>query len=78
MDLYRWSDNQLIKLMNYSISVSTPTENLKVTVPFTQWMEAHANLRDICNEGKGKCRPEKSAIAGYVGIDNFFWIDEKS
>merc|ERR1712042_303213 len=39
--------------------VSTPTENLKVTVPFTQWMEAHANLRDICNEGKGKLQWER-------------------
>merc|ERR1711951_71417 len=33
--------------------VSTPTENLKVTMPFTTWMEAHANLRTICAEGKG-------------------------
>merc|ERR1711899_454771 len=39
--------------------VSTPTENLKLTVPFTQWMEAHANLRDICNEGKGKLQWER-------------------
>merc|ERR1712223_1021524 len=39
--------------------VSTPTENLKVTVPFTQWMEAHANLRTICNEGKGKLQWER-------------------
>merc|ERR1712045_697814 len=39
--------------------VSTPTENLKVTMPFTQWMEAHANLRTICNEGKGKLQWER-------------------
>ena len=40
--------------MPYLLTVSTPTENLKVTMPFTQWMEAHANLRTICEEGKGK------------------------
>merc|ERR1712076_160516 len=34
--------------------VSTPTENLKVTTPFEQWMGAHQNLRTICEEGKGK------------------------
>merc|ERR1711942_550597 len=39
--------------------VSTPTENLKVTMPFTQWMEAHANLRTICAEGKGKLQWER-------------------
>merc|ERR1712045_980658 len=39
--------------------VSTPTENLKVTMPFTQWMEAHANLRTICEEGKGKLQWER-------------------
>merc|ERR1711876_48701 len=39
--------------------VSTPTENLKVTMPFTTWMEAHANLRSICAEGKGKLQWER-------------------
>ncbi len=36
------------------LAVSTPTENLKVTKPFQQWMDDHANFRDICEEGKGK------------------------
>merc|ERR1712168_1125430 len=39
--------------------VSPPTENLKVTMPFTTWMEAHANLRTICAEGKGKLQWER-------------------
>merc|ERR1712134_173865 len=54
--------------------VSTPTENLKVTVPFTQWMEAHANLRDICNEGKGKLQWERDipqeALDNLVALAN--------
>merc|ERR1712145_3942 len=39
--------------------VSTPTENLKVTMPFTAWMDSHANLRTICEEGKGKLQRER-------------------
>merc|ERR1711910_218329 len=39
--------------------VSTPTENLKVTMPFVNWMEAHANLKTICEEGKGKLQWER-------------------
>merc|ERR1712152_42234 len=39
--------------------VSTPTENLKVTMPFTAWMDSHANLRTICEEGKGKLQWER-------------------
>merc|ERR1712001_159155 len=39
--------------------VSTPTENLKVTMPFTTWMDSHANLRQICEEGKGKLQWER-------------------
>merc|ERR1711874_38804 len=39
--------------------VSTPTENLKVTMPFTAWMDSHANLRQICEEGKGKLQWER-------------------
>merc|ERR1712242_552721 len=39
--------------------VSTPTENLKVTMPFTAWMDSHANLRQICEDGKGKLQWER-------------------
>jgi len=39
--------------------VSTPTESLKVTVPFTKWMDDHNNLRVICEEGKGKLQWER-------------------
>jgi len=39
--------------------VSTPTENLKVSVPFAKWMDDHANLRTICDEGKGKLQWER-------------------
>jgi len=34
--------------------VSTPAENLKLHRTFVQWMEEHANFRDICEEGKGE------------------------
>jgi len=39
--------------------VSTPTESLKVTMPFTKWMDDHSNLRTICEEGKGKLQWER-------------------
>jgi len=39
--------------------VSTPTESLKVTMPFKQWMDEHDNLRVICEEGKGKLQWER-------------------
>jgi len=39
--------------------VSTPTESLKVTMPFTKWMDEHDNLRVICEEGKGKLQWER-------------------
>merc|ERR1712042_267752 len=39
--------------------VSTPTESLKVTMPFTKWMDVHSNLRTICEEGKGKLQWER-------------------
>jgi len=39
--------------------VSTPTESLKVTMPFLKWMDEHANLRTICDEGKGKLQWER-------------------
>merc|ERR1712212_660709 len=39
--------------------VSTPTESLKVTMPFLKWMDDHSNLRTICEEGKGKLQWER-------------------
>jgi protein-tyrosine phosphatase len=39
--------------------VSCPTENLKVNVTFQAWMDAHANFRTICEEGKGKLQWER-------------------
>jgi len=54
--------------------VSTPTENLKVTMPFVAWMEAHANLRTICDEGKGKLQWERDipqdALDNLVNLAN--------
>jgi len=39
--------------------VSTPTEALKVKKSFSSYMEEHANLRTICEEGKGKLQWER-------------------
>merc|ERR1712088_421422 len=39
--------------------VSAPTENLKVATTFSKWMDDHSNLRDICDEGKGKLQWER-------------------
>merc|ERR1711876_16383 len=39
--------------------VSTPTENLKINKGFKGWMDDHANLRTICEEGKGKLQWER-------------------
>lgn len=39
--------------------VSAPTENLKVTKTFVAWMDEKANLRTICEEGKGKLQWER-------------------
>merc|ERR1711990_438704 len=39
--------------------VSTPTENLKINKGFKAWMGDHANLRTICEEGKGKLQWER-------------------
>merc|ERR1711988_1011172 len=54
--------------------VSTPTENLKVTMPFTAWMDSHANLRTICEEGKGKLQWERDipqeALDNLVALAN--------
>jgi len=39
--------------------VSTPTESLKLAKKFVDWMGEHGNLRDICEEGKGKLQWER-------------------
>lgn len=39
--------------------VSTPTENLGLAKTFQAFMEEHANLRTICEEGKGKLQWER-------------------
>ena len=41
------------------LSVSTPTEKLNIATTFTDYMSAHANLRTICEEGKGKLQWER-------------------
>ena len=42
-------------LLRFFFAVSTPTENLKINKGFKAWMDDHANLRTICEEGKGIC-----------------------
>merc|ERR1712004_495443 len=39
--------------------VSTPTENLKCKDTFGAYMDAHKELRAICEEGKGKLQWER-------------------
>merc|ERR1711894_11008 len=39
--------------------VSTPTESLKLAKGFVAWMEEHASLRQICEEGEGKLQWER-------------------
>jgi len=39
--------------------VSCPTESLKVKKTFSAYMEEHANLRTVCEEGKGKLQWER-------------------
>jgi len=39
--------------------VSTPTENLKLAKGFVAWMDEHASLRQICEDGKGKLQWER-------------------
>merc|ERR1712078_289855 len=39
--------------------VSPPTESLKLAKGFVAWMEEHASLRQICEEGKGKLQWER-------------------
>jgi protein-tyrosine phosphatase len=39
--------------------VSFPTENLKINKDYVVWMDEHANLRTICEQGKGKLQWER-------------------
>merc|ERR1711963_901356 len=39
--------------------VSTPTENLKISKKFVDWMNEKSNLRTICEEGKGRLQWER-------------------
>merc|ERR1739848_88539 len=39
--------------------VSTPTESLKLKDTFVSWMDSKANLRTICDDGKGKLQWER-------------------
>merc|ERR1711902_387670 len=39
--------------------VSTPTENLKISKKFVDWMNEKSNLRTICEEGRGKLQWER-------------------
>jgi len=40
-----------------TLSVSTPAENLKLGKTFVQWMDEHANFRQVCEDGKGNRLP---------------------
>ena len=48
-----------INLNLYFLLVSCPTESLKVKKTFSAYMEEHANLRTVCEEGKGKLQWER-------------------
>merc|ERR1712183_1242843 len=43
--------------------ISTPGDQLKLAKPFVAWMEEHANLRTIVDEGKGKLQWERDIPA---------------
>merc|ERR1711990_448458 len=43
--------------------ISTPGDQLKLAKPFVAWMEVHANLRTIVDEGKGKLQWERDIPA---------------
>merc|ERR1712176_26501 len=50
------------KKKNFALTggkVSTPTENLKISKKFVDWMNEKSNLRTICEEGKGKLQWER-------------------
>jgi hypothetical protein len=53
---------------------SVPTENLKLGASFQTWMDAHANFRTICEEGKGKLQWERDipqdALDNLVSLAN--------
>merc|ERR1719400_2825166 len=43
--------------------ISTPGDQLKLAKPFVAWMEEHAKLRTIVDEGKGKLQWERDIPA---------------
>ena len=43
----------------FNVAVSAPTESLKVSKSFQDFMGEHAKLRTICDEGKGKLQWER-------------------
>merc|ERR1712156_862427 len=54
--------------------VSTPTESLKLKDTFVNWMESKKELRNICDEGKGKLQWEREipqeALDNLVALAN--------
>ena len=61
-----------INLNLYFLLVSCPTESLKVKKTFSAYMEEHANLRTICEEGKGKLQWERDIPQDDLGNYIFF------
>ena len=53
------SDDDKAKFSLTGGKVSTPTENLKCKDTFGAYMDAHKELRAICEEGKGKLQWER-------------------
>ena len=58
-------------------AVSTPTENLKISKKFVDWMNEKSNLRTICEEGKGKCNAKinlrKNYYINFILIGKLQW-----
>ena len=61
-----------INLNLYFLLVSCPTESLKVKKTFSAYMEEHANLRTVCEEGKGKLQWERDIPQDDLG--NYLYI----
>ena len=61
-----------INLNLYYLLVSCPTESLKVKKTFSAYMEEHANLRTVCEEGKGKLQWERDIPQDDLG--NYYCV----
>ena len=61
-----------INLNLYFLLVSCPTESLKVKKTFSAYMEEHANLRTVCEEGKGKLQWERDIPQDDLG--NYYCV----